>query len=46
MGAVRAGRDAAAIGDCDEQLEVNQIETHGTLHNPHGEEAPLRRLEP
>jgi hypothetical protein len=38
MGAVGAGRDAARIGDGDEELEVDQIETHGrdpsSMHRP------------
>ena len=29
MGADRAGRDAARVGDRDEQLQVDQVETHG-----------------
>ena len=46
MGAQRAARDAARVGHGDKQLEVDQIETHGDFHIPHGEEALLRRLEP
>ena len=46
MDALRATGDAARLGDGDEQLEVDQIETHDCFHNPHGEEALLRRLEP
>jgi hypothetical protein len=35
----RAAGDAARLGHRDEQLQVDQIETHGDFHNPHGEEA-------
>ena len=46
MNFCRTVGDAAGLGHRDEELKVDQIETHPHPLTPHGEEARQRRLEP